>query len=217
MIDLKKVSDSETKVYKSKYLEYRDRVEQTRGFDTELAQATQNSAPPNSTGSNPEKNFNSPFSQNESLPTDQLAPQMTEYMPHIKQAAARHHLPPELIAGVIYQESRGNPNAVSSCGAQGLMQLMPATAAKLGVTNSFDPAQNIEGGAKYLREMLDRFGGRLDLAIAAYNAGPGNVEKHGNTIPPFRETQDYVPKVLAYADNFKASGLFLDSTTMMRA
>lgn len=130
-----------------------------------------------------------------------------EYEPHIRAAADRYGLPPELIAGVIWQESRGNPRAVSHCGAMGLMQLMPATAASLGVNNAFDAAQNIDGGAKYLRQMLDKFGGRVDFAVAAYNAGPGNVSKHGG-IPPFRETQDYVPKVLGYANSYQVAQAF---------
>jgi len=130
-----------------------------------------------------------------------------EYEPHIRAAAERYALPPELIAGVIWQESRGNPRAVSHCGAMGLMQLMPATAASLGVGNAFDAAQNIDGGAKYLRQMLDKFNGRVDFAVAAYNAGPGNVMKHGG-IPPFRETQDYVPKVLGYANSYKVAEAF---------
>lgn len=154
---------------------------------------------------------------NDDLPSSELSPKMTQFMPSIKSAAQKYNLPPELIAGIIWQESRGNPKAVSHCGAMGLMQLMPETAAHLGVRNPFDPDQNIEGGSKYIRQMIDRFNGKVELAVAAYNAGPGNVEKYGRTIPPFKETQEYVPHVLGYASNFKASGLFIESTTTMRA
>jgi soluble lytic murein transglycosylase-like protein len=114
----------------------------------------------------------------------------------IEGAARRFHLPTELVAAIIKVESNFNPRAVSSEGARGLMQLMPATAEDLGVRNSFDIRENINGGCRYLREMLGRFKGKLDLALAAYNAGPGAVEKYGN-IPPYKETQDYVKKVLA--------------------
>ncbi len=130
------------------------------------------------------------------------------YKPYIKAAATRYDLPEELIAGVIWQESRANPRAVSHCGAMGLMQLMPGTAKQLGVQNAFHPGQNIDGGAKYLRQMLDKFG-KVEHAVAAYNAGPGNVSKYGG-IPPFRETQGYVPKVLGGAQSFKLAGGFQD-------
>lgn len=120
-----------------------------------------------------------------------------QYEAIITQAADKYNLPDKLIAAVIKQESDFNNHVVSRSGAQGLMQLMPGTAKFLGVTDSFDPAQNIMGGAKYLRQMLNQFSGDIELALAAYNAGPGNVKKFGG-IPPFKETQQYVNKVLGY-------------------
>jgi hypothetical protein len=117
------------------------------------------------------------------------------YREAIDEAAAATGLPPELIVAVIYHESGGNPRAVSRAGARGLMQLMPRTARGLGVSDPFDPRQNIMGGARYLRMQLDRFGGNLALALAAYNAGPANVYKYKRDIPPFRETQKYVRSI----------------------
>lgn len=126
------------------------------------------------------------------------AKRLAKYAPLIQSAAKRHNVPVELICGVILQESGGNARARSHCGARGLMQLMPATARRFGVKNSYDPAQNIEGGVKYLRFLIDRFNGDLELVCAGYNAGEGNVAKYGNKIPPFRETRNYVPAVLGY-------------------
>lgn len=119
----------------------------------------------------------------------------TPYAGLINAAATRTGVPAELIAAVARQESGFDPSAVSSAGAQGLMQLMPATADGLGVTDSFDPAQAIDGGARLLATLLDRFG-RVDHALAGYNAGPGAVLRYGG-IPPYPETQNYVKSVLA--------------------
>lgn len=118
----------------------------------------------------------------------------TKYSSIIEEMSQKYNVPESLINKVIEAESSFNPNVTSSAGAQGLMQLMPQTAKHLGVTNPFDPRENIEGGVKYLKQMVDQFG-NWRLALAAYNAGPGNVRKYGG-IPPFEETQNYVKKIL---------------------
>ena len=120
----------------------------------------------------------------------------------IAAAAAKYGVDPALLAGVVKQESNFNPNAQSGVGAKGLTQLMDSTARGLGVTNSFDPAQSLDGGAKFLGGLLKQFHGDQSLALAAYNAGPGAVQKYGG-IPPYQETQRYVPLVLGYATQFR--------------
>jgi soluble lytic murein transglycosylase-like protein len=113
----------------------------------------------------------------------------------LREAAARHGLDARLVRAVVAVESGFRPDAVSPKGAQGLMQLMPKTAASLGVTDAFDPAQNLDGGTRHLAALVAGYKGDLDRALAAYNAGAGAVARHGG-IPPYRETQDYVAKVL---------------------
>lgn len=128
----------------------------------------------------------------------------TPFAAEINAAAAKHGIDPALLAGLVKQESGFNPSATSSAGAKGLTQLMPATARSLGVTDATDPLQALDGGAKYLRQQLDRFGGDERLALAAYNAGPGAVQRFGG-IPPYAETQAYVQKVLANRDAYAAA------------
>lgn len=113
------------------------------------------------------------------------------FVPHIREASEKYRVDPALIAAVVYKESRFDPHAVSSRGAQGLMQLMPRTASYLGVKDAFDPRQNILGGTRYLREMLDEFDGNVDVALAAYNAGPVAVRRAG-LVPPNSEAEEYV-------------------------
>ncbi|MBA3242896.1 MAG: lytic transglycosylase domain-containing protein [Acidobacteria bacterium] len=115
----------------------------------------------------------------------------------IRQNGARHDVDPYLIFCVMEQESHFNTRALSPMGARGLMQLMPGTAARFGVSNSNDPAQNISGGTRYLKILLKRFNGRVDLVLAGYNAGEGAVMKYGHRVPPYRETRNYVRKITA--------------------
>lgn len=118
------------------------------------------------------------------------------WLPAVREVAANYGLDPALFESLVEQESAFNPLAVSRAGAKGLTQLMPATAKMLGVSDPFDPIQNLDGGAKYLSQMLEQFGGDERLALAAYNAGPGAVKKSGG-VPPYTETQNYVAKIMA--------------------
>jgi soluble lytic murein transglycosylase-like protein len=134
------------------------------------------------------------------------AGESSAYTPLIEQAAARNGLNPAILSGLIQQESGFDPSARSSAGALGLTQLMPSTAASLGVAEPLDPAQSIEGGARYLSQLLHQFAGNTADALAAYNAGPGAVQQYGG-VPPYSETQQYVTKVLGYAAAYSQSGV----------
>jgi soluble lytic murein transglycosylase-like protein len=125
-----------------------------------------------------------------------------EYEAMIQSAAQRNGIEPAILHGLIQQESGFDPGSHSSAGAMGLTQLMPETASSLGVSNPYDPAESIEGGARYLAGLLSRFGGNVTDALAAYNAGPAAVSSHGG-VPPYPETESYVSKVLGYAEAFR--------------
>jgi soluble lytic murein transglycosylase-like protein len=139
---------------------------------------------------------------------DAAAPVAPEQIDRLVGAnAAAWNVDPSLIKAIIANESGFDANATSNAGAQGLMQLMPGTAAGLGVNDSYDPAQNVAGGTRYLRGLLDRFGGNLELAVAAYNAGPGAVERYGG-VPPYAETRNYVQNVLSSYEKYRTQDIF---------
>jgi soluble lytic murein transglycosylase-like protein len=126
----------------------------------------------------------------------------SEFDDLIVAAAQRYNLDPTLLKAVVQTESNFAPTAISQAGAKGLMQLMDNTAQQLGVLNSFDPVQNIEGGARFLQHLLNRYNGNEVLALAAYNAGPGAVDRWGG-LPPYSETQAYVPRVLGLREQYR--------------
>ncbi|HEY6095073.1 MAG TPA: transglycosylase SLT domain-containing protein [Gallionellaceae bacterium] len=135
--------------------------------------------------------------------TRHLRVRKASYNQIVEEAARRYGLESALLHAVISVESRYDPTVVSRAGAVGLMQLMPGTATRYGVTNSFDAVQNLQGGAQYLRDLLHMFNNNMSLALAAYNAGENAVISHGNRIPPNRETRKYVPKVLGYYRKYR--------------
>lgn len=127
-----------------------------------------------------------------------------KYDPIIAEAATRFDLEAPLLKAVIKAESDFDPNAVSHKGAKGLMQIMPQNYPMLNVSNPFDPHQSINAGARYLRDMMDRYKGKLGLTLAAYNAGPGAVDRH-NGVPPYQETEEYIERVMRYYHRYKNS------------
>jgi len=128
-----------------------------------------------------------------------------QYDEVITEHARRNNVRAELVRAVVQVESAFNPRAISRVGAMGLMQLMPATARQFGVLNAFDPIENIRGGVAYLRQLLDRYSNNEELALAAYNAGPGAVDKHNQTVPPYRETKNYVKQISQITQTTNAS------------
>ena len=133
--------------------------------------------------------------------TRPISKRAAQYQSLIEEQAALNDVSVDLVRAVIQAESAFNPRAVSPKGALGLMQLMPQTAAELGVTDAFDPAENVRGGVRYLKQLLVRYEGRVELALAAYNAGPGAVKKYGGRVPPYRETQNYVARIQGTTDS----------------
>jgi soluble lytic murein transglycosylase-like protein len=145
--------------------------------------------------------------------TPSALPPGVPYGAEISAAAQRHGIDPALLAGLVRQESNFDPTAGSPAGARGLTQLMPGTAAGLGVTDVTDPLQSLDGGAKYLKQQLDAFGGDVTKALAAYNAGPGAVQRYGG-VPPYAETQNYVQKVQAFAAAYRGTPTSLPYSTV---
>jgi len=153
-------------------------------------------------GAKPDEDFQKILDSSIENRTNSTKTSRSEIENLIEKYADKNGLDSDFVKAVINQESGFNPNATSHCGAMGLMQLMPGTAQGLGVTNAYDAEQNIMGGTKYLKGLMDRFDNNKSLALAAYNAGPNAVKKYGG-IPPYAETQNYVKKVLSNYDHMK--------------
>jgi soluble lytic murein transglycosylase-like protein len=175
-------------------------------FASQLTAATSAAAPP-AAGVAP-----APAGTMAAAPPSALPPGVP-YGTEITAAAQRHGIDPALLAGLVRQESNFDPTAGSPAGARGLTQLMPGTAAGLGVTDVTDPLQSLDGGAKYLKQQLDAFDGDVTKALAAYNAGPGAVQRYGG-VPPYAETQNYVQKVQAFAAAYRGTPTSLPYSTV---
>jgi soluble lytic murein transglycosylase-like protein len=174
--------------------------------ELEINPLTQNDVPPSNTGAS---SFSSLLG--DVMKDDKPSPPISSGInalkgshlePLVEQYAGKAGVSSSLVKAVIKAESGGNPHAISSAGAKGLMQLMPATAKGLGVNDPLNPAENIEGGSKYLGQLMKKYRGNKELALAAYNAGSGAVKKYGG-VPPYKETQHYIKKVLKYEADLK--------------
>ncbi|MGQ9603141.1 MAG: transglycosylase SLT domain-containing protein [bacterium] len=172
-----------------------ERIERTKSKQTDIMKKSEDVLP------RTQVNDSSPIKRRFEVFEERIKP----FEGIIRKAAETFGIGFDLIKAVIIQESGGDPNAISPKGAKGLMQLMDATAETLGITNPFDPVQNIFGGARLLARLLERFNGDLKLALASYNAGIGAVEKHKG-IPPYKETRDYVERVAKYLEGLRRNG-----------
>ena len=181
-------------------------------FASQLTAATSAAQPAASVGAAPAATP-AATATTSATPTTSALPPGVPYAAEITAAAQRNGIDPALLAGLVRQESNFDPSAGSPAGARGLTQLMPGTAAGLGVSDVTDPLQSLEGGAKYLKQQLDAFGGDVTKALAAYNAGPGAVQRYGG-VPPYAETQGYVQKVQAFAAAYRGTPTSLPYSTV---